>query len=126
MPLAEVRFCQWCAWIFLRIAAKLAGGEDIFQSGPGAYPQGAADRKVKPEAVVEAAPELILGSWCGKPMDIPSLKARPGFDRIPAVVNDEVYEIDSTIILQPGPAALLDGAALIEGYVQQAAARLSP
>jgi iron complex transport system substrate-binding protein len=35
--------------------------------------------------------------------------ARPGFDAIVAVRDNELHEIKSTLILQPGPAALTDG-----------------
>ncbi|MGB0940316.1 MAG: cobalamin-binding protein, partial [Candidatus Puniceispirillaceae bacterium] len=35
--------------------------------------------------------------------------ARPGWQDIPAVKNNQIAEIKSAIILQPGPAALSDG-----------------
>ena len=34
---------------------------------------------------------------------------RPGWDRVSAVRADHIYEIKSTYILQPGPAALTEG-----------------
>ena len=34
---------------------------------------------------------------------------RDGWDKINAVQNNQVYEIKSPLILQPGPAALTDG-----------------
>jgi iron complex transport system substrate-binding protein len=58
---------------------------------------------------VAAAPEIILASWCGKKVSAEKIRARPGFDRIPAVVNNRIVEIKSPLILQPGPAALADG-----------------
>jgi iron complex transport system substrate-binding protein len=45
--------------------------------------------------------------------------ARTGFDRVPAVQHQDLYEIKSSIILQPGPAALTDGLAELEKIVQR-------
>ena len=59
--------------------------------------------------VVRRAPELITGSWCGKKFSADKVAVRPGWDAIPAVRNDHLYEIKSCDILQPGPAALGDG-----------------
>ena len=59
--------------------------------------------------MVRRAPDIILGSWCGKRFRPEKVAARPGWDTIPAVRNGELHEIKSPIILQPGPAALFDG-----------------
>jgi iron complex transport system substrate-binding protein len=59
--------------------------------------------------VVRRAPDIILGSWCGKRFRPEKVAARPGWDAIPAVRTGDLYEIKSPIILQPGPAALVDG-----------------
>lgn len=48
--------------------------------------------------------------------------ARPGFDTIPAARDGFLREIKSTIILQPGPAALTDGLAALERIVAEWAA----
>jgi iron complex transport system substrate-binding protein len=69
----------------------------------------AKDRIVSPEAVCEAAPDVILASWCGKRVRPEKIASRPGWDRIPAVASGRVFEIKSTIILQPGPASLTEG-----------------
>ena len=66
-------------------------------------------RTVTDAEIIEAAPQRILASWCGKPFDREAFRSRPGYEAIPAIVNDAIVEIDSTIILQPGPAALTDG-----------------
>jgi len=49
--------------------------------------------------------------------------ARPGFDRIPAVQHQYLYEIKSSLILQPGPAALADGLAALQKIIEQWATR---
>ena len=86
---------------------EIAGGRDVF---PGLARQAAAkDRIVAPEAVVAAAPEVILASWCGKKVVPGRIAARPGWDAVPAVRAGRVVEIKSALILQPGPAALTDG-----------------
>ena len=55
------------------------------------------------------APHLIVGSWCGKKFRPERVAARPGWGAIPAVRDGELHEVKSSIILQPGPAALTDG-----------------
>jgi iron complex transport system substrate-binding protein len=86
---------------------EIAGGEDVFPHLR--KEKSAKDRIVTPQAVVEAAPDVILASWCGKKVVADKIRSRPGFDRIPAVLNDRIVEIKSALILQPGPAALTDG-----------------
>lgn len=62
-----------------------------------------------PDEVVRRAPDIILGSWCGKKFRPEIVAARAGWSAIPAVQDQQVFEIKSAIILQPGPAALGDG-----------------
>ena len=90
----------------------LAGGIDVMGLG---HAQGARDRIVQPEAVIAAAPEVIIASWCGKKVRPEKIAARPGWDTIPAVRNGRIVEIKSPILLQPGPAALTDGLDAILG-----------
>ena len=59
--------------------------------------------------VVRRAPDIILGSWCGKKFRPEKVAARPGWSAIPAVRDGALHEIKSPIILQPGPAALTEG-----------------
>ena len=87
--------------------AAIAGGDDIFAER--ARSPAASGRIVEPADVVARAPELILASWCGKKVQSARIRARPGFDRVPAVVQGAIVEIKSSLILQPGPAALTDG-----------------
>lgn len=96
---------------------EIAGGQDVFaELRPEALAQA---RIVAPEEVVRRNPEIIIGSWCGKKFRPEKVRQRVGWDRITAVRQGRLYEIKSTIILQPGPAALLDGVdrlhALIRG-----------
>jgi iron complex transport system substrate-binding protein len=86
---------------------EIAGGVDVFpeiSSEPAAK-----DRIVLPQAVVDAAPDVILASWCGKRVAKDRIRARPGWEQIPAIHNNRIVEIKSPLILQPGPAALTDG-----------------
>jgi iron complex transport system substrate-binding protein len=99
---------------------EIAGGTDIFADRSN---QGAAkDRSVTAEEVVAREPDLIIGSWCGKKFRPERVAARPEFDRIPAVQHQDVYEIKSSLILQPGPAALTDGLAKLQRTVERWAA----
>ena len=85
----------------------IAGGKDVF---PDRAKQAAAkDRIVQLADVIAAAPDIIIGSWCGKKFSPAKVKAREGFANVRAVRNDRLYEIKSSLILQPGPAALTDG-----------------
>ena len=60
-------------------------------------------------SVRDAAPDVILASWCGKKVVPDRIRQRPGWNEIPAVRNNRIVEIKSPLILQPGPAALTDG-----------------
>jgi iron complex transport system substrate-binding protein len=87
---------------------EIAGGEDIFSSL--SLSQAAGGRTIAdPAEVVRRAPDVILGSWCGKKFRPEHVAGRPGWDAIPAVRDGELHEIKSADILQPGPAALTDG-----------------
>jgi iron complex transport system substrate-binding protein len=86
---------------------EIAGGIDIFADRRN---QGAAkDRVVTVEEAVAGEPDLIIGSWRGKKFRPERVASRVGFDRIPAVKRQDLYEIKSSLIFQPGPAALTDG-----------------
>lgn len=87
---------------------RIAGGDDIFPERAAASL--ARERIVADGSeVIARAPELILGSWCGKKFLPARVAARPGWDAIPAVQRGALHEIKSAVILQPGPAAILDG-----------------
>jgi len=69
----------------------------------------ARDRIVDPGEVVRRNPDVVFASWCGKKMRKATIQGRPDWDRVAAVRDDRIYEIKSTLILQPGPASLTDG-----------------
>ena len=75
------------------------------------------------EEVVERQPDLIIGSWCGKKFRPERVAARPGFAQTRAVHNQQVYEIKSSLILQPGPAALTDGLEKLQIIIERWATR---
>lgn len=105
-------------WVSELIA--IAGGVDCFAHL--ASQQSARDRIIAPEAIAEAAPDIIIASWCGKKFAPARIADRPGWATIPAVQAGRVYEIKSPLILQPGPAALTDGldrlSAIIRGEAE--------
>lgn len=84
-----------------------AGGIDVFPNLN--REKSAKGRIVTTEAVIAARPDIIVGSWCGKKFVPAKVAARPGFTALPAVSGGWLREIKSTVILQPGPAALTDG-----------------
>lgn len=96
----------------------IAGGENVFADR--AHGQAAKDRFVTSDEVIAAAPDIIIGSWCGKGFKKDQVAAREGWDAIPAVKNGHLYEIKSAIILQPGPAALSDGLADMQNIIKKA------
>jgi len=104
---------------------EIAGGEDCFA-------ELAVHRSAKQRIIADAmevarrAPDIIIGSWCGKKFRPDQVRARPGWDTIPAVRSGRLHEIKSCDILQPGPAALTDGLrqlqALMFDWAQDASA----
>ncbi len=98
----------------------MAGGEDCF---PERAREPAAKQRIiaDPDEVIRRAPDIIIGSWCGKKFRPEQVTARPGWAAIPAVRDGQLHEIKSVDILQPGPAALTDGvrqlAAIIARWV---------
>ena len=86
----------------------IAGGDDIFPE-LAACGLGKDRIIVDPLEAVRRAPDIIFGSWCGKKFSARNVAARPGWADVPAVRDGELHEVKSSIILQPGPAALTDG-----------------
>ena len=86
---------------------ELAGGEAVF---PELRHQGLGrDRIVDPGAVLSRDPEVIVASWCGVKVNKARIRQRAGWSEMAAVRHGRIYEIKSTYILQPGPAALTEG-----------------
>jgi iron complex transport system substrate-binding protein len=112
LPRPRVYFEEWddplisgIGWVSELV--EIAGGTDVFAELR--HRKSARERIVTADAVVAAAPDVILASWCGKKVVPAKIRARPGWDAIPAVRHDAIHEIKSPLILQPGPAALTDG-----------------
>ena len=94
---------------------EISGGQDVFaelrEHG------GAKDRVVTPEEVARRDPQIILASWCGKPVDAAAIVARPGWQRVSAVAAGQVHEIPGEDVLSPGPS-LLHGLRRIHEIIQ--------
>jgi iron complex transport system substrate-binding protein len=73
--------------------------------------------------VAAARPDLIIGSWCGKKFVPERVTSRPELSEVAAVQNKALYEIKSSLILQPGPAALTDGLSELHRIISEAAFR---
>ena len=100
----------------------IAGGDDIFPER--AQASLARERIIEDaEEVVRRAPDIIIGSWCGKKFRPERVTARPGWLTIPAVTAGELHEVKSPIILQPGPAALTAGLDALHALMSQWALR---
>ncbi|MEM7502009.1 MAG: cobalamin-binding protein [Pseudomonadota bacterium] len=86
----------------------IAGGEDCFPE-LAVEPLGKNRIIGDPEEVIRRRPDIVIGSWCGKKFRPERVAERPGWQTIPAVANEQLFEVKSALILQPGPAALTDG-----------------
>ncbi|HEU4779729.1 MAG TPA: cobalamin-binding protein [Steroidobacteraceae bacterium] len=96
------------AWVSELVG--IAGGDDVFPE-LAREPLGRNRIIADPQEVPRRSPEVIFGSWCGKKFRPETVAARAGWGDIPAVRGGHLYEVKSSIILQPGPAALTDGLA---------------
>lgn len=94
----------------------VAGGDDVF---PELAAQGLGKDRIIADAleVPRRAPDIIFGSWCGKKFQPGAVAARPGWAEVPAVRDGELHEVKSSIILQPGPAALTDGVQALQRVI---------
>jgi len=93
---------QWVSEII-----ELAGGNDIFHDrSKGVL---AKDRFVSSAEIVELNPEVIIGCWCGKKVNLNHFKSRENWSGIDAIQKSMIYEVEPEIFLQPGPAPILDG-----------------
>ena len=86
---------------------EIAGGQDVFFEL--SRNEAATDRIVSPQQVIDASPNIIVASWCGKKVRSETFHEREGWSVVPAIQKNCIYEIKSPLILQPGPAALTDG-----------------
>ncbi|WP_404369700.1 cobalamin-binding protein [Corallococcus coralloides] len=93
---------RWCSEL-----VEVVGGLDVCQESRAS--QGAKGRIFDPEEVARRDPEGVIASWCGRKAKREKIASRPGWAGVRAVVDDQLYEVRSSYILQPGPAALTDG-----------------
>jgi iron complex transport system substrate-binding protein len=94
---------RWCSELL-----ELVGGEDVCVESRAS--QGAQGRIFSPEEVARRDPEGVVASWCGRKAKPDKIRGRPGWATVRAVLDDQLYEVKSPLILQPGPAALTEGA----------------
>ena len=107
-PIAGIR---WVSEI-----VEAAGGRDIF---PELRERASArERVVDPAEVIRRDPQIVLASWCGKPVDVEAIRKRPGWETVSAVRNGSIHEVDGADILSPGPSVLA-GLRRIHEIIQQ-------
>ncbi len=83
---------------------ELAGGRDVFTELRER--RGARERIVTAGEVARRDPQIILASWCGKPVDRAAIAARPGWSAVAAVVAGQIHEIPGEDVLAPGPSLM--------------------
>lgn len=98
---------------------ELCGGENIF-----ATHSMAKMRQVSDEQIISANPDIIFASWCGKAFKKEKLLNRAGYDQINAVKNKQIFELESEIFLQPGPALFIEGIDILLSHIQRVAQNL--
>jgi iron complex transport system substrate-binding protein len=98
---------------------EVAGGEDVCAESRAS--QAAKGRIYDAEEVARRDPEVVVASWCGKKVKRDAIVARPGWEGVCAVRDDQIYEISSALILQPGPAALTDGVGELHAIIASVA-----
>jgi iron complex transport system substrate-binding protein len=122
----RVFFEEWNDPIISGIAwveelVEVAGGQPVFPELREC--RKAQERVVAWEAVVEHNPDVIFASWCGMKVNFDEITSRPSADRIAAVRLGQIFEIPSSLILQPGPAALTEGVNQLHALLAQVASK---
>jgi iron complex transport system substrate-binding protein len=97
---------------------QIAGGLPVFPQLRQHH--SAKERVVDPAAVIEANPEVIIASWCGRKVSKEKIRAREGWQNISAIREGHIYEVKSTYVLQPGPAALTEGVRQLHAILARA------
>jgi iron complex transport system substrate-binding protein len=98
---------------------EIAGGQPVFPELRGC--RKAQDRVVAWETVVERNPDVIFASWCGMKVKLDEITSRPRAHQVEAVRLGQIFEIPSSLILQPGPAALTEGVSQLHALLSQVA-----
>jgi len=117
----RVYFEEWneplmCGIGWVSEAIALAGGIDVFADLACHHDAG---RRIiaEPDEVIRRAPDIVLASWCGKKFQPDTMRKRPGWDVVPALQHDMLFEIKSPDILSPGPSAVTEGLQQISAIV---------
>ena len=97
----------------------IAGGDPVFPELRNC--PAAKDRIVDPQAAIARDPEIIIASWCGMKVNRDFICGRPGWSGISAVRSGQIFEIKSSYILQPGPAALTEGVRQLHSIIAKTA-----
>jgi len=105
---------RWCSEL-----VELVGGDDVCAESRAS--QGAQGRIFDPQEVARRDPEGVIASWCGRKAKPEKIVARPGWSQVRAVLDDQLYEVKSSLILQPGPAALTEGVEQLARIVEAVA-----
>ncbi len=94
----------------------IAGGDDCF---PELAQQSLGKNRIIADSldIVRRDPDIIIGSWCGKKFRPEKVAAREGWKNVKAVQHQQLFEIKSPDILQPGPASLSDGLAQLHRII---------
>jgi iron complex transport system substrate-binding protein len=85
----------------------LAGGTPITSGSPGVY-------EISLEALIAAAPEVVLLGDAAYGVTPEAVAARPGWSSIPAVKSGAIRGVDGDLITTPGPRLASALAALIQ------------
>jgi iron complex transport system substrate-binding protein len=103
---------------------EIAGGETVFPELREQHD--AKGRIVQPGDVVKVNPKVIIASWCGRKVNKDEIRKREGWQEIAAVRDNHIYEVKSTYILQPGPAALTEGVRQLHAILSRVAGCETP
>lgn len=96
----------------------IAGGDDCFAE-LAKEPLGKNRIIANSQTIIDRNPDIIIGSWCGKKFRPDHVAARQGWQEVAAVKNQQLFEVKSSYILQPGPAALTDGLQQLHSIIEQ-------
>ena len=96
----------------------IAGGDDCFAE-LAKEPLGKNRIIALSQTIIDKNPDIIIGSWCGKKFRPDHVAARQGWQEVAAVKNQQLFEVKSSYILQPGPAALTDGLQQLHSIIEQ-------
>src|SRR5690606_24249342 len=100
----------------------IAGGEEVFAER-ARHPAAAQRILADPLEAARRAPDIIVGSWCGKRFRPERVAGRAGWHDVPAVRTGDVHEVKSALILSPGPVAIREGLPALAGIIARWAAQ---